>query len=65
MHSRLKALANEAGLPTYNPDGVPTKLGVFAELVIRDCIEINKQELSFNAFEQLINRYRDHFGVEL
>lgn len=65
MHSRLKELGNEAGLPTYNPEGMPTKLGKFAELVIRDCIEINKQELSFNAFEQLQNKYRDHFGVEL
>ena len=65
MNERIKELAHEAGLPTYNPGGIPTKLEKFAELVIRDCVEINKQELSFNAFEQLQNRYRDHFGVEL
>jgi hypothetical protein len=37
----------------------------YAELVIKDCIEINKQELSFSAFEKLMNNYKDHFGVEL
>ena len=36
----------------------------FAELLVRECIEINKQELSFNAFETLLNRYKQHFGVE-
>jgi hypothetical protein len=64
MNERIKELANEAGLPTYNPEGMPTKLGKFAELLIKDCIEINKQELSFNAFEKLIDRYQEQFGVE-
>ncbi len=36
----------------------------FAELIVRECVEINKQELSFNAFERLMNKYQDHFGVE-
>jgi hypothetical protein len=36
----------------------------FAELIVRECTEINKQELSFNAFEKLLNRYEEHFGVE-
>ena len=36
----------------------------FAELIVKECIDINQQELSFNAFEQLMNRYNDHFGVE-
>lgn len=29
----IKELAHKAGLPTYNPDGIPTKLEKFAELV--------------------------------
>jgi len=37
----------------------------FAKLIIQDCIEINKQELSFTAFERLMNKYHEHFGVEL
>ncbi len=36
----------------------------FAELIVRECIEINKQELSFAAFESLLNKYQEHFGVE-
>jgi hypothetical protein len=36
----------------------------YAELIIKDCIEINKQELSFAAFEKLMNNYNEHFGVE-
>ena len=35
----------------------------FAELIVRECIDINKQELAFNAFERLFNRYQEHFGV--
>ena len=40
------------------------RLKEFAELIIKECNEINKQELSFNAFEKLSNRYQEHFGVE-
>ena len=36
----------------------------FAELIVRECIELNKQELAFNAFERMLNRYKEHFGVE-
>jgi hypothetical protein len=37
----------------------------FAELMIRECVEINNKELSFVAFERLMNRYQEHFGIEL
>lgn len=37
----------------------------FAKLIVEECVEINKQELAFNAFEELLNRYQEHFGVEL
>jgi hypothetical protein len=63
MNQRIRELAHKAGLPTYNPEGIPTKLGVFAELLVKDCIELNKQELSFAAFETLLNKYTEHFGV--
>jgi hypothetical protein len=36
----------------------------FAELIVKECVNINQQELAFNAFEQLMNRYNDHFGVD-
>ena len=31
----------------------------FAKLIIQDCVDINKQELSFAAFERLMNKYHD------
>ncbi len=40
------------------------RLEDFAQLIVKECIELNKQELSFNAFEQLLNKYQEHFGVE-
>jgi hypothetical protein len=38
MNQRIRELAHEAGLPTYNPDGMPTKLEKFAELLHRQVI---------------------------
>ena len=38
MNHKIKQLAHEAGLPTYNPEGIPTKLEKFAELIVRECI---------------------------
>ena len=38
MNERIKQLAHEAGLPTYNPEGIPTKLEKFAELIVKECI---------------------------
>ena len=35
----------------------------FAELIVKECVEINKEELAFNAFERVLNRYSEHFGV--
>jgi len=40
MNERIRELAHEAGLPTYNPEGIPTKLEKFAELIIRDCMDV-------------------------
>ena len=34
----------------------------FAKLIVQECIAINKQQLSFTAFEQLLNKYKDQFG---
>ena len=37
----------------------------FAKLIVQECIELNRQELAFNAFERMLNLYKEHFGVEL
>ena len=71
---KLDALASQAGfdvkrLRAPHPGGFPREdmlaLESFAELIVKECIDINQQELSFNAFEQLMNRYQKQFGVEL
>ena len=38
MNDRIEKLAREAGLLVYNPEGVPTKLEKFAELIVGECI---------------------------
>jgi hypothetical protein len=40
MNQRIRELAHEAGLPTYNPEGIPTKLEKFAELIVMECLTI-------------------------
>jgi hypothetical protein len=60
---RKHRLSNDKAIP----DGwiIPDEsLRKFAELIVRECVDINKQELAFNAFERLFNRYQEHFGVE-
>jgi hypothetical protein len=68
MNERIKQLAEQATTyiePTSNSgEGWIFDKEKFAELLIKDCIEINKQELAFNAFEKLLNRYNEHFGIE-
>ena len=66
MNEQIRKLAIEAG---YLPDSFGIghwdmpECKKFAQLLVAECIEINKQELSFNAFERLMNKYKEHFGV--
>ena len=65
MNERIRELAGQAGYSKdYLEIGLPSNMEKFAKLIIQDCIEINKQELAFNAFERLMNKYKEHFGVE-
>ena len=57
MNERIKELAREAGLLVYNPEGVPTKLEKFAELIVKECVAI-----VWNDKDQ--KRILKHFGVE-
>ena len=75
MNERIKQLAEQANIDFFNSTD-PEFFGrvyceawteqqqKFAELIIKECIELNKQELAFNAFERMLNRYKGHFGVE-
>ena len=79
MNERIKELAHEAGLPTYNPEGIPTKLEKFAELIVRECL--NKIETyqipvgnsaagemacewTYAALKEIRDEIKQHFGVE-
>jgi hypothetical protein len=63
---KLRELASKAGI--YNLDLNDETdywiLDRFAKLIVQECVELNKQELSFTAFERLLNKYQDHFGVK-
>ena len=62
MNERIRELAHEAGLPTYNPEGVPTKLEKFAELIVRECAEVAR--LNTRVDSKVYLMIQEHFGVE-
>ena len=70
MNERIRELAREAreyAESKMQLTGVKDSAAYdkkFAELIVKECIELNKQELAFNAFERMLNRYKEHFGVE-
>jgi len=63
MNERIRELAHEAGLPTYNPDGLPTKLEKFAELIVRECAEVSINN-GCGDFVDIEQKLFEHFGVE-
>ena len=70
MNERIVELAHEAGLLTYNPKGVPTKLEKFAKLLIAESIGVvNKRYMGDNNREDMevrrcVEDLKKHFGVE-
>lgn len=68
MNERIRELAHEAGLPTYNPEGIPTKLEKFAELIVRECASMarafHSHEYDFTGDLELDEFMLKHFGVE-
>jgi hypothetical protein len=64
MNERIEELAKQATIWHGMVDGYIFDKEKFAELIVRECIELNRQELAFNAFERMLNKYQEHFGVE-
>ena len=76
MNERIRALAHEAGLPTYNPEGVPTKLEKFAKLIVKECAENIRGHMITTVTGAVVNNdfnvglahasesIKEHFGVE-
>ena len=63
MNERYKELAREAGLLVYNPEGAPTKLEKFAELIVQECANQVDWILAEGGKTQG-DLIREHFGVE-
>jgi hypothetical protein len=66
VNERIKELAREAGLLAYNPEGPPTKLEKFAELIVRKCAELFEVEYGTSEVSgnQVARVLKEHFGVE-
>ena len=65
MNERIRELAHEAGLPTYNPEGVPTKLEKFAELIVRECVGVVDDAVNYREpASTYVGKIKQHFGVE-
>jgi len=68
MNERIKELGQEAGLLMYNPNGLPTKLEKFAELIVQECIEVCKIRVGNSDYTtgrmHCVSDLKEHFGVE-
>ena len=64
MNERIRELAHEAGLPTYNPEGIPTKLEKFAELIVKECATHIINSSDRYRREYFAEKILKHFGVE-
>ena len=75
MNERIKELAREAGLLAYNPEGPPTKLEKFAELIVKECAEICRRQQYYDADDEhkrgvnggsitCMNAIKREFGVD-
>ena len=62
MNERIKELAREAGLLVHNPEGVPSKLDKFSELLIQECISV-VQNLS-PGYTDYRNQIEDAFRMD-
>ena len=75
MNERIKELAREAGLLVHNPEGVPTKLEKFAELIVAECVKLCEHESNNDIYDpydmgmsgqsnNIKEAIKKHFGVE-
>ena len=68
MNERIKELAKQS-LPAFYLTNCPSALDKFAELIVRECIDIAQDRANFpgyppNDVNDIIDEIREHFGVE-
>jgi hypothetical protein len=59
----IKELAREAKLLVHNPNGVPTKLEKFAELIVKECVEVSINN-GCGDFVDIEQKLFEHFGIK-
>lgn len=69
MNERIKQLARECGLPTDSDRTLTHEVERFAELLIRECIQVGGPEDSyadewFKAKADSVQQIKKHFGAE-
>ena len=73
MNERIKELARQSGLIQYDTDSKLVDAEKFAELIVKECMDICKQHPSrivsnnWNAgavAPHLVKEFKEHFGVE-
>ncbi len=71
MNTRIEDLIQQANYKSIEnwPDNFACQLcdrmDILAALIIQECMEINQQELAFNALTRVRERYEKHFGVDI
>jgi hypothetical protein len=73
MNERIKELATQAGIKLIEPtghitaiasDAQSTQLARFAELIVRECLNLVDRGGEFVSRPKLVERIKTHFGVE-
>ena len=72
MNERIKLLAEQAGFSfkyktapdEMNPGHKLKDLKKFAELIVRECVEVVKWTPSQFPNDEYVNNIKEHFGVE-
>jgi len=64
METKIHNLVRQLGTDVSGKWIATEKVDQIAIMIIHDCMELNKKELSFSAFELMMNKYREHFGME-
>lgn len=71
MNDRIREMAWEFGLPTYNPEFKATKLEKFAAAIARECADLCDMLLNDKMSSEwtrgthdCAKAIREHFGVE-
>ena len=63
MNERIRQLAREVGLLTYNPENTETKLDRFAQLIVKEMLRTCEDHPGWSG-RMIGEEIKEHFGVE-